>query len=96
MNPNNNIPRYLRSCKECILCIDDGEGYPYCLENYLVQDDVIQKYLYEKPIQCVRNMNRDEYEKITDDISIRESMSDYEKMEIELKRKRTAMLDQHP
>jgi len=60
------IPRYLRSCKDCILCIDDGEGYPYCLENYLVQDDVIQKYLYEKPIQCIRNLNCNEYEKITD------------------------------
>ena len=78
MSTNETIPRYLRSCKECILCIDDGEGYPYCLENYLVHDDVIQKYLYEKPIQCVRNLNRDEYENITDDISVKESMNDYE------------------
>lgn len=65
---NSFIPRYLRSCKGCILCIDNDEGYPYCLESYLVQDDVVQKYLYEKPIQCCRNLNVEEYEKITDEI----------------------------
>jgi len=63
--------RIYRSCKECILCVDnDGGTSPHCLEGYLSPSDVYEKYQHNASIQCIRNLTRKEYDLITDNITL--------------------------
>lgn len=60
--------RIYRSCKHCILCVDNDRDIPYCIEGYLAPIDVYSKYHETEQIQCIKNITREEYDELTDHI----------------------------